>query len=391
VLNQFLEKLNKWNQQMNGLPRILWLVAVTLFCTWLFLIAVPYVWPFLLAFLLSRLLSPAVSFCVNHSRRVKLPRGLLTLIGMLLLFGILGTAIFALADRIVRELVQLLQNTPAFVNWLSDTALPYLRDLYQSYSNVLPDTAMSFLSDAADTISTKAVDFAGTLSAAITGGAVRTAASLPTMLLSVVLTIMGTYYMTADKERISAFFKKTFPEHIRRHSSLLKKNLIHSLFGQIKSQLLVSLIITTFLMLAFVLFRINYGLFLGFFIGLADALPVIGAGLFLIPWCLFELVMGHYTMAGFFAIVYICVIIIRQIAEPRIVGRNLGLYPLATMIAMYVGFRLMGFLGLIVGPVLLNLIRVVLEADMAARKEREELPAIKTKTGAVKKAVKKDE
>ncbi|MBN1777861.1 MAG: sporulation integral membrane protein YtvI [Clostridiales bacterium] len=389
-MNQFLEKLNRWNKQMNSLPRILWLVAVTLFCTWLFLIAAPYVWPFIFAYLLSRLLAPAVSFCINHCKRVKLPRGLITLIGMLLLFGILGTAFFMLANRLVKELIQLLQNTPAFVNWLSDTALPYLRDLYQSYSDVLPETVMNFFNDAVATFSAKAIDFAGTLSAAITGGAVRTAASLPTMLLSVVLTIMGTYYMTADKERISAFFKRTFPEHIRRHSRVLKQNLVHSLFGQIKSQLLVSLIITSFLMLAFVLFRVKYGLFLGFFIGLADALPVIGAGLFLIPWCLFELIMGHYAMAAFFAIVYICVIIIRQIAEPRIVGRNLGLYPLATMIAMYVGFRLLGFLGLIGGPVLLNLLRVVLEADMAARKAQEEPAAEKKKPAAVKKQAKKE-
>ncbi|HRX07665.1 MAG TPA: sporulation integral membrane protein YtvI [Candidatus Limiplasma sp.] len=362
-----MEKLNKWNAQMNGLPRILWLVTLTLFATWLLLIAAPYVWPFILAFLLSRLLSPAVSFCVNRCKRIKLHRGLITLISMILLFGILGTAIFALASRLIRELIQLLQNTPQFVNWLTDTVMPYLRDLYQSYSDVLPDTVMSFFDDAVATLSKNAIEFAGTLSGIITGGALITAVGLPTALLSVVLTIMSTYYMTADKERITAFFAKTFPEPIRRHSGILKRNLVRSLFGQIKSQLLVSAIITSFLMIAFVVFGIRYGLLLGFFIGLADALPVVGAGLFLIPWAIVELVMGHYAMAAFFAVAYICVIIIRQIAEPRIVGRNLGLYPLATMIAMYVGFRLLGILGLIGGPVLLNLLRIVLEADKAAR------------------------
>ncbi|MFH1880623.1 MAG: sporulation integral membrane protein YtvI [Bacillota bacterium] len=375
-MNQFLENLYKWNRRMNGLPRIAFLVGVTLFCTWLFLIAVPYVWPFILAFLLSRLLAPPVRFCMNHMKRVKLPRGLITLFGMILLLGILGTVFFLLATRMIRELVQLLQNTPTFVKWLTDTALPYIRGLYQSYSDILPASAMTYVNDAVSAISSNAISFAGSLSATITGGAVRMAASLPTILLSIVLTIMGTYYMTADKERISAFFSRTFPDDIRRHSRALKKNLVHSLFGQIKSQLLVSSIIMVFLMLAFTLFRVRYGLVLGFFIGLADALPVVGAGLFLIPWCLFELIMGRYAMSAFFAVAYICVIVIRQIAEPRIVGHNLGLYPLATMIAMYVGFRLMGFLGLIAGPVLLNLLRVVLEADAVARKAQEEPAAI---------------
>ena len=374
-MNQLLEKLNKWNRQMNGLPRIAFLIAVTLLCTWLFLIVVPYCWPFLLAFLLSRLLVPPVNFCVRHMKRVKIPRGLITLVGIILLFGILGTGIFLLAGRMVREFIQLLQNTPTFVKWLSNTALPYTRNLYQSYSDILPVSVMTYVDQAISSVSNSAISFAGTLSASITGGAVRTAASVPNILLSIVLTIMGTYYMTADKERISAFFKQVIPEDIRRHSTLLRKNLVHSLFGQIKSQLTVSLIITCFLMLVFVIFRVRYGLFLGFFIGLADALPVIGAGLFLIPWSLFELVMGNYLMAGFFAGAYICIIIIRQIAEPRIVGRNLGLYPLATMFAMYVGFRLLGFLGLIGGPILLNLLRVVLEADAAARKLQDEARA----------------
>ena len=233
---------------------------------------------------------------------------------------------------------------------------------------------MTYVDDAISTVSTNAINFAGSLSASITGGAFKTAASLPSILLSIVLTIMGTYYMTTDKERIYAFFRRTFPEHIRRQGTVLKNNLIHSLFGQIKSQLLVSLIITIFLMLAFVLFKVRYGLLLGFLIGMADALPVVGAGLFLIPWCLFELIMGNFPMAVFFAVVYICIIIIRQIAEPRIVGHNLGLYPLATMIAMYAGFSYMGFLGLIAGPILLNLLRVVLEADAAAQKLRVEPP-----------------
>ena len=93
-----------------------------------------------------------------------------------------------------------------------------------------------------------------------------------------------------------------------------------------------------------------------------DALPVLGAGLFLIPWCLFTAVLGNYTTAAFLAAVYVGTILIRQISEPRIVGANLGLYPLATMVAMFAGFQLMGFLGLLAGPILLNLLKVVLEA-----------------------------
>ena len=176
-MNQLLEKINKWNERMNGLPRIAFLIAVTLFCTWVFVIIMPYTWPFMLAFLLSRLLVPPVRFVMNHMKRVKVPRGLITLVLMLLLFGTLGTAVFVLISRIVREMIQLLQNMPSFVNWLSDTALPYIRNLYQSYSNILPASAMTYVDETIATVSKNAIELAGSVSASVTGGAFRTAAS----------------------------------------------------------------------------------------------------------------------------------------------------------------------------------------------------------------------
>ena len=225
---------------------------------------------------------------------------------------------------------------------------------------------MSMVNNGLASIGDSAVKLAGTLSGALTSGAVNAAAAIPGLLLSVVLTVMGTYYMTADRERILAFFRRTFPVNMQKHSLLLKRNLFRSLFGQVKSQLTVSMIIISFLVLSFVIYGVKYGLLIGFLIGVADALPVIGAGLFLIPWSILELILGNYPTGIFLALVYVGTIVIRQISEPRIVGANLGLYPLATMIAMFAGYQLMGFLGLLAGPILLNLIKVVLEADDVA-------------------------
>ena len=53
----------------------------------------------------------------------------------------------------------------------------------------------------------------------------------------------------------------------------------------------------------------------------------------------------------------------RQIIEPRIVGKQLGLYPLVTMMSMFAGFQIMGTLGLIAGPLVANICKVTLDAD----------------------------
>ena len=145
-----------------------------------------------------------------------------------------------------------------------------------------------------------------------------------------------------------------------KRGKLVSARLWKAVLLQVRSQLMVSLAVTLFLMIALAAFRVRYGLLIGLGIGVADALPVLGAGLFLIPWSIAAFDAGTGVLA---ACLYVGTVVIRQVLEPRIVGHNLGLYPLATMAAMYAGYRLLGFLGLLAGPVLLNVIVVVLEAD----------------------------
>ena len=101
----------------------------------------------------------------------------------------------------------------------------------------------------------------------------------------------------------------------------------------------------------------------GMLIGVADVLPVIGAGLFLNTWAIGALIIGdYYTALGLF-VIYLVTVTVRQIIEPRIVGKQLGLYPLVTMMSMFAGFQIMGTLGLIAGPLVANICKVTLDAD----------------------------
>ena len=103
--------------------------------------------------------------------------------------------------------------------------------------------------------------------------------------------------------------------------------------------------VTLFLMIALAAFRVRYGLLIGLGIGVADALPVAGGRAVSDPLEHRRLVAGDAGTGVLAACLYVGTVVIRQVLEPRIVGHNLGLYPLATMAAMYAGYRLLGFLG----------------------------------------------
>ena len=87
-------------------------------------------------------------------------------------------------------------------------------------------------------------------------------------------------------------------------------------------------------------------------IALCDALPVLGTGGIVIPWILLELLKGNYQLVISLTVVFIIVTLVRNIIEPRIVGSQLGLHPVATITAMYLGLRTAGFPGMIAAPLL---------------------------------------
>jgi len=370
----FIQRIAQWNKRMNNLPRRLLLVVATLFVSVLGLLVLPYVWPFAAAFLFSRILEPFVHMASKGFSRCRPPshrsRCIATVLGMLLLFGLAGALVTALISWLFQELSGFLKTLPQLFQWMNDHALPAVRNLYSRYRALLPTYIPELIENAFSSLGQNALSWAGSLSAWLTSGAWSTAASIPHVLLSIVLTLMGTYYITADRSRIAAFFQRTFPRPLMQRSRIIRTNLLLALLGQVRSQLMVSLVVMFFLMVTLGFTNVRYGVIIGMLIGIADALPVLGAGVFLIPWSLMSFLTGHNGMGITLACLYAGAILIRQILEPRLVGKHLGLYPLATMIAMYAGYRLMGFLGLLAGPILLNAAKAVLEADLSVTQDQ---------------------
>ena len=362
------QKIREWNEHWNGLPRRLALIAVTFLLAVLLLWMLPYFWPFAVAFLLSRILEPFVRFASKGLSRLsqRKRRVAATLVGMLLLFGLAGAVFTSLFSWFWQEVSGFVRSLPQLVQWVNAAVVPEVLALYRRFSVLLPDRLPALLEEALLTLGQNAVRLAGSLSAWLTSGAWSTAASIPHALLSIVLAVTGTYYMTADRDRISTFFQRTFPVGITKRSRLIRANLLKALMGQLRSQVTISMVVMFFLMLSLGISGVRYGAVIGMLIGIADALPLFGAGVFLIPWSLVSFLLGQTGLGVTLACLYAGAIIIRQILEPRLVGRQLGLYPLAAMAAMYIGYRLFGFVGLIAGPVLLTLAKAVLDADTAS-------------------------
>ena len=108
----------------------------------------------------------------------------------------------------------------------------------------------------------------------------------------------------------------------------------------------------------------QYALVLGISAAILDLIPIIGPALIFFPWILYNLILGEISHGISLLILYIILAAVRSGSEGKVMGENLGIYPLSTMIALYVGFRVLGTIGFILGPALLVIIKAIIQADL---------------------------
>lgn len=141
-------------------------------------------------------------------------------------------------------------------------------------------------------------------------------------------------------------------------------NLRSALFGYVRAQVILISMTFGIVLIGLLILRIDNPLSVALLAAFFDLLPYLGVGTLLIPWAAFAAVSGDWYVTIGLIILYIIVIVQRNFAEPKIVGSHIGLNPLAALIAIFVGLKLFGVLGFIVGPVLAVLIKALYNAKV---------------------------
>jgi len=366
-MNTFLEKLSAWNKAYNDIPRRLMLIALTVLTCFLAVEVFPYCWPTVLAFFFASLMEPVARILRKFFRKFKAARSLATLLCMFVLFGLITAVVIVFANRIISEAISFISALPSMAKTAYDAILVWVTDLYSEFNHLLPEDFMVTVRTMLQGLYNDVLGLAGNLAGKVTWGTVTTvistAISLPYIILAIVLTIMCTFYLSYDRERIANYFRRTFPSHVVTKFGLIKNGVFTAIFGQIRAQLFISFVLMLIIIFGLILIGKPYAVLMGVIIGIADAMPVVGAGLIINTWAIGDLLLGNYSAALGLFIVYLISITTRQTIEPRVVGKQLGLYPLVTMMSMFAGFQMIGVLGLIVGPIVANICRVVLDAD----------------------------
>lgn len=381
-MSRFTEPLKKFNDEWNDLPRRLLTILLLIGVLFLALYALPYVAPFVVAALFSWMLDPLIRFITKRLGSGRLARKIVSALLVLILASGLIILLMVLIGRMIREIASLAAILPDWVRSASSDALKWIDGLHIEW---VPEDAgvqealMRILSDLASMATSLATRMASTVARV----AWQTAAFLPQGILFLVLTLAGTYYLSAEKAKIFSFLGTLLPEKYRKRSSEYRTGILLAVFSQFRVSLVVFFITFALLLAGFLLMGIDYAVLLALLLALADWLPILGIGLFLAPMFLYGLAIGDIVLTVVSAALYILIIIARQLVTSRMIGKQLGLHPLATMMSMYAGLVAMGVLGMLLGPVMLLLCKLALtvqtpETEMLAAPEaaRKSLPKV---------------
>lgn len=310
--------------------------------------------PFLLAWITAMLLRPAIH---KIAARTRLPQKAVAIFCVsfvfLLLFGLMtilcGRVIAelrSLSDALMTDAADMISGLFDSVSHLSEK-LPFLKSIDNPAAADRIEQGMISMVEGAIT----------SFSSRIPEMILDFVASLPGMILFAVALILATFYMGTDIAKINAFIARQLPSSSRHHLFTAKKKLMSAGIKYVKAYFMILSITFLQLLVGFFCLKIPFALTLAALIALIDILPILGVGTVLIPWAVILLLQGNtYTGVGLL-IVFGIIWLTRQIIEPKIVGQSIGLSPLVTLIAMYVGYQFLGFGGLFVLPLFMILVK----------------------------------
>ena len=342
-------------------------LASMLFCLLiigaLLLLGARYLLPALLPFLAAWLLSLGIRpLAARVSQKTGIPKRPCAAVLLILFLAVLILLVGSLMGRLMRELTQLLSQlleNGGAVLWVGESVSEPLLRLMDRIGVEVADLShyskfQEMLNGMLESLGERLVEL---LSNALPRVAGWMLSSLPSVLLAVLITVMAGFYFCMDEETVTTRLFHLLPESAKEKLPRLKRRA-----GEIfKRYLRVYLILLglTFLelLVGLLILRVRYALLLAALIALVDLLPILGVGTVLLPWAVVAFFQKNFFLGFGLSVLYLIVLILRQILEPRLVGKSLGLHPLIALFAAYVGWQLLGFWGMALGPVAALLLR----------------------------------
>ena len=337
--------------------------------------------PFIIAFVFAAILQKPKNFLV---RKTPLKKGLasaicvlLALVLIALVFSLIGARVFDEIKGFIDYLVLQFKDLETLVDKVETWFSGVIASLPEFLEKSLAESSERFFTKLRESINGESAELTQQITSGIAGkfnmswistplnGVISTARQLPNVFFAVIITILSSCFLTSDFQRVMDFIKLQFPEKRRTDLTRAKAILKDSLGKMGKAYLIIMLITFVEMSVGLTVLRLigvfesNYIVLIGAATAIIDIVPLLGTGTVIFPWALYCLIMKDYGMAIGLVIIYVVISVIRQVIEPKLVAGQLGLSPIVTITAMYLGLKLFGFIGMFALPLTIIVLKLL--------------------------------
>lgn len=313
------------------------------------------------AWLISSAVRPLARYVSRKSRTsVKVCGGVLIALAV---FALIYASV-CLGGKLLRELTELLSGAVAdlegddnVIRRLMDYVyslpkrFPVLSSLSRKMDNAFSEELYSFTLTAAREVVSR-------LSSSATSFAAGFIKGMPRFVFSVVVCIASLFYLTVDYDGVKNGIRQIVSDNTYEKLRGMYGDIAVGVGGYVRAYFVLMAMTFGELLLAFTILRIRYAFFLALFISAVDILPLLGAGTVILPWAGLLFIMGDSKKAVGLIILLGIMYVVRQFTEPRLVGKFMGIHPLLTLSAAFIGFCFLGFGGMIISPVVLYVVKL---------------------------------
>jgi len=334
------------------IDRAAFLALITIVVYAFFTVLFQYLAPFFFGLLIALLMEPLVRIIV---RKTKWKRWIASLICLLVFIALISSLGAWLVATLINQISAFVGSAPEHVAALGDR-LDDFNMRMQRFEDILPEGWD--IPNIEEILLTLVTTFFGE---GMRDQGVRFAVTIPNAFLNTIITLISAHFFISDRENIFINVKKVCPEWIAKQMSRTKEGFSRAMGGYFRAQYILMLVVGMISIIGLLILGNPYALLLGLLLAALDFLPIVGTGAVFIPWALVSIAMGNIQQAIGLLVIYGVITITRQVLQPKILGDQMGAHPLASLMSIFIGFRIFGLLGLVIGPSLLMIFIAIYE------------------------------
>ncbi|SER96997.1 sporulation integral membrane protein YtvI [Gracilibacillus ureilyticus] len=318
-------------------------IAVTLIVGYYIL---PVSIPLILAFFTALILNPLIRWFIAKFKINRKLAVTFVFLLFLLVISVIGT--FAIT-KTVTQVINFAEKVPDYILQIYDQIIVWQADL-DHFTSDIPEDLMKQIKDE---IESTILTLSNSLKEVLKFERLAKVVSLvPELIVSLIVYLIALFLFMLELPKLKANVYKHLKEKTAEKVKFMNARLSYVILGFFKAQFLVSIIIFIISLIGLWIIAPEYALIMSLIIWLIDFVPIIGSIVILGPWALYMFIAGDPVTGVQLSVLAIILLAIRRTVEPKVMGKHIGLSPLATLIAMYIGLQILGILGFIVGPLL---------------------------------------